>query len=80
MTNVDRDTGQLLMMSIILGAEMIMADYKKMYSVLCRAADAAITKLERSPLSAQSAAQTLRIALQKAEDIFIETADESEDN
>ena len=59
---------------------MVMADYKKMYSVLCRAADAAITKLERSPLSAQSAAQTLLIALQKAEDIFIETADESEDN
>ncbi len=56
-----------------------MADYKKMYSVLCCAVDDAICALECSRLSALSAAQTLRIALQKAEDIYIETSDETED-
>ncbi len=80
MTNIDRDTGQLLMMSIVLGAEIIMADYERMYNVLCCAADDVICALESGRSSALSMAQTLRIALQKAEDIYIETAGETEDS
>jgi len=49
-----------------------MADYKKMYAILCAAADAAIDPLERIPL-AWPQAQALRRALLEAEEVYLET-------
>ena len=49
-----------------------MADYKKMYAVLCGAVDDVIDTLEKIPL-AFSSAKILRNALEQADEIYIET-------
>ncbi|MGM9538139.1 MAG: hypothetical protein ACI3VN_07405 [Candidatus Onthomonas sp.] len=49
-----------------------MADYKRMYAVLCGAVDDVIDPLERIPLARPSVC-ILRTALRKAEDIYINT-------
>lgn len=49
-----------------------MADYKKMYAVLCGAVDTVIEPLEQIPL-ALPAAKLLHRALLEAEEIYIET-------
>ena len=49
-----------------------MADYKKMYAILCGAIDDVIDTLEEIPL-AFSSAKILRNALEQAEEIYIET-------
>ena len=49
-----------------------MADYKKMYAILCGAVDDVIDTLEEIPL-ALSSARILRKALEQAEEIYIET-------
>ena len=56
-----------------------MADYQKMYAVLCSAVDEVIDPLERIPL-ALSSARILRAALARAEEIYICTAEEEEPN
>ena len=53
-----------------------MADYRKMYCVVCKAADEAATALESVP-GAEAAAEKLIAALREAEEIYIMT-DESE--
>ena len=50
-----------------------MADYKKMYALLCGAIDEVIDPLENIP-QARSIAAKLRAALEKAEEIYIETS------
>lgn len=58
-----------------------MADYKKMYAVLCGAVDQVIEPLEQIPLAWPSA-QILRNALLRAEDIYVASttyAQETED-
>ena len=50
-----------------------MADYKKMYMVLCGAVDEVIDPLEQIPM-ARSSVQVLREALLRAERIYIDTA------
>ena len=55
-----------------------MANYEKMYAVLCGAVDDVIDDLERIPL-AYAAARKLRTALQTAEDIYIATSAYSEE-
>ena len=58
-----------------------MADYKKMYYVLCKAIDDVIDPLEGIPL-ARSYAQKLQKALLEAEEIYITTtpyAEETDD-
>ena len=55
-----------------------MVDYPKMYAVLCGAVDEAIQMLESIP-QAKFPAHALQIALQRAEDIYIETAEASDD-
>lgn len=50
-----------------------MADYRKMYAILCRAVDEVIEPLEQIPL-ARGCAQGLKSALQKAEETYIDTA------
>ena len=49
-----------------------MADYKKMYAILCGAIDNAIEPLNKIPLAAQIS-KSLQAALLKAEDIYIKT-------
>ena len=49
-----------------------MADYKKMYFVLCKAADDAIEQLKQIPL-AHSAVKALCLAMLEAESIYIDT-------
>ena len=49
-----------------------MADYRKMYYVLCKAMDDVIDPLERIPLAA-TYTQQLRKALLEAEEIYIST-------
>ena len=59
-----------------------MADYRKMYYVLCKAVDDVIDPLERIPLAAPYA-QQLRKALLEAEEIYISTtpyAEKTEDS
>ena len=51
-----------------------MADYRKMYALLCSAIDGVIEPLERIPL-AHDAAQTLRQALLEAEDVYVSQPD-----
>ena len=51
-----------------------MADYQKMYYVLCRAIDAVIAPLEQVPAAAAQAA-ALREALLEAEEIYLRTDD-----
>ena len=50
-----------------------MADYKKMYAVLCGAIDDVIDPLEKIPL-ARDCVEKLKAALLEAEDIYIETS------
>ena len=52
-----------------------MPDYKTMYCILCSAADRAVTELEEQG-DASLAAEILKAALLRAEEIYIETADE----
>ena len=50
-----------------------MADYQKMYAVLCMAIDGVLDDLESIPL-ARPYAQKLYSALLMAEDIYVDTA------
>lgn len=49
-----------------------MANYRKMYAVLCAAVDEVIDPLEKIPLAAPQA-RKLRKAMREAEDIYIKT-------
>lgn len=51
-----------------------MPDYKSMYTLLCKAVDDAIDSLSEIP-EAAPIAQTLIIALNAAEEIYIESCD-----
>ena len=58
-----------------------MADYRKMYYVLCKAIDDVIAPLDRIPLAVPAARQ-LKAALLEAEEIYITTtpyAEETDD-
>ena len=55
-----------------------MADYRKMYFVLCKAIDDVIEPLERIPL-AMPHANHLKAALLEAENIYIETTPYTEE-
>ena len=55
-----------------------MADYRKMYHVLCRAIDDVIDPLERIPLAVPYVRQ-LKKALLEAEEIYITTAPYAEE-
>ena len=58
-----------------------MANYRKMYAVLCTAIDEVIDPLEKIPLAAPQA-RKLREALEETENIYIETTayfEETED-
>ena len=50
-----------------------MADYQKMYAILCGAVDDALMGLEQGS-SAASIALRLRLALERAEEIYLETS------
>lgn len=52
-----------------------MADYQKMYALLCGAIDSVLDGLQEIPL-ARPYVLVLNEALLKAEDIYIDTADE----
>ena len=54
-----------------------MPDYKKMYHILCAAASEALDELPDEPANA-AGRETLQTALNEAEDVYIETADEEE--
>ena len=54
-----------------------MSDYKKMYYVMCDAASKALDKMELSVANAE-AIKLLRTALREAEDIYIETCEQEE--
>ena len=54
-----------------------MADYKKMYAILCGAIDTAIDRLEQIP-QAFHEAEMLNEALLEAEELFISSADEED--
>lgn len=56
-----------------------MADYKKMYGLLCRAADAVIDPMERY-LEMKSCAEILKSALLEAEEIYVRTSSSEEEN
>lgn len=49
-----------------------MVDYRKMYIVLCSAADEAISALEQNSLPAYVIADNLRLAMLKAEETYID--------
>lgn len=51
-----------------------MADYKKMYAILCKSIDDAIDPLEQIP-EAKRISKDLQDALLEAEDIYIDTTD-----
>ena len=55
-----------------------MTDYKKMYLTVCGAAAAAMDELQDKPELAGTF-QKLKDALNKAEDIYIETSEDEED-
>lgn len=55
-----------------------MAGYKKMYNILCCAIDDVIDDLSQIPKARQSLLH-LQLALQQAEDVYIETTAYSED-
>lgn len=50
-----------------------MADYQKMYAILCGAVDDALMGLEQGS-SAACTALRLRLALERAEEIYLETS------
>lgn len=56
-----------------------MADYQKMYAVLCGAVDNVIARLE-SKYEVSEEAGVLTEAMCRAEDIYIESSDCSENN
>ena len=56
-----------------------MADYQKMYAVLCAAVDDVIGPLEKIPMAMQPV-RTLREALLRAEDIYMDTSMYAEKN
>ena len=58
-----------------------MANYRKMYAVLCAAIDEVIDPLEKIPLAAPQAGK-LRAAVREAEEVYIKTTayfEETED-
>ena len=58
-----------------------MANYRKMYAVLCAAIDEVIDPLEKIPLAAPQAGE-LRAAVREAEEVYIKTTayfEETED-
>ena len=58
-----------------------MANYRKMYAVLCAAIDEVIDPLEKIPLAAPQA-RKLRAAVSEAEEVYIKTTayfEETED-
>ncbi len=55
-----------------------MADYRKMYYVLCKAIDDVIDPLDRIPLAVPAARQ-LKAALLEAEEIYITTTPYTEE-
>lgn len=55
-----------------------MADYPKMYAILCAAASDALDALPDTPEN-RRAAQLLRQALEKAEALYLDSAEEPED-
>ena len=55
-----------------------MADYQKMYAILCGAVDDVIDPLEKI-LLARECVKKLKAALLEAEEIFIETSENGED-
>ncbi len=59
-----------------------MANYRKMYAVICAAVDEVIDPLEKIPLAAPQA-RKLHEAMREAEDIYIKTTayfEETEDS
>lgn len=52
-----------------------MADYAKMYYILCAAASEALDLLPQTPEN-EAAAQLLQAALEKAEEVYLDTAEE----
>ena len=56
-----------------------MANYRKMYVVLCSAVDQAISDLQQYPFAYRSV-QLLHQAMQQAEDIYIDSSTEPEKN
>ena len=56
-----------------------MTDYKKMYGVLCRAADAVIEPMEKIP-EAKLYVEKLKHALLEAEEIYILTSSDEEES
>ena len=54
-----------------------MADYQKMYYILCDAASRAIDFIQTEP---EASEQILRQALAHAEDVYVETASEEENS
>jgi len=55
-----------------------MADYKKIYAILCSAVDSVIDPLEQIPLALPQV-QALRDALLEVEEIYVETSADTED-
>ena len=55
-----------------------MADYEKMYALLCGAVDEAIDALEKLP-GAEPVLQSLQSALLAAEEMYIQTSDDDID-
>ena len=60
-----------ILVNIYEGENKIMADYEKMYGLLCRAADDALSIIEDRPQDTAAAAELLRAALLAAEDVYI---------
>lgn len=56
-----------------------MANYRKMYAVLCSAVGQAISDLQQYPFAYRSV-QLLHQAMQQAEDIYIDSSTEPEEN
>lgn len=55
-----------------------MADYRKMYAILCAAIDDVIDPLEKNPL-AHFEVEKLRAALLSAEEVYIDSSPESDE-
>lgn len=51
-----------------------MADYQKMYAILCGAVDDALMGLEQGSSAGLASALRLRLALERAEEIYLETS------
>lgn len=55
-----------------------MTDYRKMYGILCKAADEAVTMLKSVP-GTTATAERLAAALNAAEEVYIETCEDKEE-